>query len=177
MAKDPPGEDLAVVMFSGHGEIIGNRLYLLPYGVDAATQDQIEATAISGEEFREKVTRLAEHGHRVLVLLDACHSGAVSNVEPDLDKLSKGLAASNVSVLTSSSSKEISREDPAWQNGAFTKVLMEALGRYADEDHDGLISMTELAHYMSRHLPAMTANRQHLGLEVRFESNLFVAGL
>jgi hypothetical protein len=99
----------------------------------------------------------------VLVLLDACHSGAVSNVEPDLDKLSKGLAASNVSVLTSSSSKEISREDPAWQNGAFTKVLMEALGRDADENHDGLVSMTELAHYMSTHLPAMTANHQHWG--------------
>src|SRR5215831_50062 len=32
MAKDPVGQDLAVVFFSGHGALIDERFYLLPYG-------------------------------------------------------------------------------------------------------------------------------------------------
>src|SRR5439155_26470750 len=68
MAKGMAGQDLAVVMFSGHGAIIDKRFYLLPYGVDASTPAQIKATAISAEDFQSEVWRLAEHG-RVLLLL------------------------------------------------------------------------------------------------------------
>jgi uncharacterized caspase-like protein len=77
MAKDSAGQDLAVVMFSGHGTVIDGQFYLLPYGVEAGTPAAIEASAIPASQFQAEVRKLAEHG-RVLVLLDACHSGAVS---------------------------------------------------------------------------------------------------
>jgi Caspase domain len=180
MAKDSAGQDLAVVMFSGHGAIIDNRFYLLPYGVDARTQAELKATAISADDFQAEVKKLAEHG-RVLLLLDACHSGAVSadgsKLTPNADLLRSVMASSNVTVLTSSRAEEISREDETWKNGAFTKVLIEAFGRDADEDHDGLISMSELTEYMSAHLPMLTSDHQHLGVAQRFQSDLFVAGL
>ena len=180
MAKGMAGQDLAVVMFSGHGAIIDKRFYLLPYGVDASTPAQIKATAISAEDFQSEVWRLAEHG-RVLLLLDACHSGAVSADSSQLmvnaDLLRAAMASSNVTVLTSSNGEEISREDESWRNGAFTKVLIEALSKDADENHDGVISMSELMAYLSRHLPQLTSDRQHPGLELRFEGNLFIAGL
>ena len=179
-AKDSSGQDLAVVMFSGHGAMLEHRFYLLPYGVDASTPDQIEATAISAEDFAAKVKSLAQYG-RVLVLLDACHSGAASSDASKLamnaDLLRSVIISSNVTVLTSSSADEPSREEEGWQNGAFTKVLIEALGRNADEDNDGLISMSELINYMSKNLPRLTGDHQHLGIEHRFESELFVAGL
>jgi hypothetical protein len=67
MAKDEPGQDLAVVLFSGHGAMIGNQFYLLPYGVDARTEADLKASAISANEFHDEVkkTPAEEQGRRV----------------------------------------------------------------------------------------------------------------
>ena len=174
------GEDLAVVMFSGHGAILDGRFYLLPYGANAATSSRLEATAIPATELQAKLAELAKHG-RVLVLLDACHSGAVTDdgtqIAPSADLLRSALIASNVTVLTSSNADEVSREDPNWGNGAFTKALLEALKGAADTNNDGLISISELTDYLSWRVPELTGGHQHVGLEQGFQRQLFVAGL
>jgi len=148
MQRKMGGQDLAIVMFAGQGAIIDDQFYLLPYGVEPGTLAAIEASAIPASQFHAEVRKLAEHG-RVLVLLDACHSGAVaadgSKLATNADLLRSTMASSNVTVLTSSSAEESSRENDAWNNGAFTKVLLEAFGKDADENHDGLISMSELS--------------------------------
>jgi uncharacterized caspase-like protein len=79
-------------------------------------------------------------------------------------------------VLTSSTGKEISREDEKWNHGVFTKVLLDALGKDADEDHDGLISMSDLTRYVSTHVVRLTEGKQHPGVEQRFEGPVFIAG-
>jgi Ca2+-binding EF-hand superfamily protein len=56
-------------------------------------------------------------------------------------------------------------------------VLLDALGNDADENHDGLISMSELTRYVTTHVRALTSESQHPGVEQRFEAELFVAGL
>jgi hypothetical protein len=179
MQRHTGGQELAVVMFSGRGAVIDNHFYLVPYGVDASTPASLAASAISAEDFGVEVRKLA-HG-RVLVLLDACYSGAAasdgSKLSTNADLLRSIIASSNVTVLTSSSAAEPSEEDEAWKNGAFTKVLIEALGRDANDNRNGLISMSGLIDYLSRHLPMLTGDRQHLGIDQRFQSDLFVAGL
>jgi len=35
-------------------------------------------------------------------------------------------------------------------------VLLDTLGKDADEDHDGLISMSELTYYVAIHVPTLT---------------------
>jgi uncharacterized caspase-like protein len=179
MVKDEAGQDLAVILFSGHGAIIDDHFYLLPYGIDARTPADLKASAISANEFHDEVAEIAKHG-RVLVLLDACHSGAAtgdgSALASNADLLRSIISASNVTVLTSSTTNEFSREDEKWNNGAFTKVLLEALGKDADEDHDGLISMSELTHYVATHVSGLTEGQQHPGVEQRFEGELFIAG-
>jgi hypothetical protein len=56
------------------------------------------------DEFHHKAAELAKYG-RVLVLLDACHSGGVtgdgSALTSNADLLRSIIAASNVTVLTS----------------------------------------------------------------------------
>src|ERR1700730_4732977 len=180
MAKDEAGQDLAVILFSGHGAIIDDRFYLLPYGVDAITPADLKASAVSANDFHDEVAELAKHG-RVLVLLDACHSDAVTGDGSTLtsnaaDVLRLTIAAGNVTVLTSSKANEFSREDDKWNNGAFTKVLLDALGKDANENHDGLISMSELTHYVATHVSGLTEGQQHPGVEQRFEGELFIAG-
>jgi hypothetical protein len=82
-----------------------------------------------------------------------------------------------VTVVTSSSADTVSREDKAWGQGAFTKVLLEAFGRAADRDHNGVVSMSELTSYVAAHLPMLTGGGQHPGIEQRFQSDILVAGL
>jgi hypothetical protein len=177
------GQDMAVVMFSGHGTMIDNQFYLVPYGADSSSMPRLKASSIPATELQSEIVKLAQHG-RVLVLLDACRSagliGGPLGALPAADLLKSVFAASNVTVLTSSTSDKVSREDEKWQHGAFTKVLLDALSGAADDidtDHNGVISMSELTAYVEEHLKQLTAGDQQLGLQQRFQGDLFVAGL
>ena len=176
------GEDLAVVMFSGHGTMIDNQFYLVPYGADDSTAARLKASAIPATEFKHEIEKLARHG-RVLVLLDACRSAGLidgpSNSQPAVEVLRAVMNTSNVTVLTSSTADKISREDEKWGHGAFTKVLLDALSDpdEIDINHDGVISMSELTAYMEKHLSNLTGGDQQLGLDQRFQGDIFVVGL
>jgi uncharacterized caspase-like protein len=176
------GQDLAVVMFSGHGTMIDNQFYLVPYGADSSTMARLKASAIPATEFRSEIEKLAQHG-RVLVLLDACRSAALiggpSNTLPAVDALRSVMNASNVTVLTSSTADRVSREDEKWGHGAFTKAMLDALSASDDVDtnHDGVISMSELTAYIQKHLSELTDADQQLGLDQRFQGDIFVDGL
>jgi uncharacterized caspase-like protein len=177
------GNDLAVVLFSGHGTMIDGEFYLVPYGADETNPARLQASAIPASEFQRRLAKLAEHG-RVLVLLDACHSGGLAASgaigSPNADALKRTIASSNITVLTSSSADKLSREDEKWQHGAFTKVLLDALSGAADEvdtDRNGVISMAELTAYVAKNLSDLTVGDQQLGLDQRFQGDVFVAGL
>jgi WD40 repeat protein len=173
------GQDLAVVMFSGHGTMIDGQFYLVPYGADNSTLARLKASAIPAAEFQSEITKLAQHG-RVLVLLDACRSAGLIGALPAAEVLKSALAASNVTVLTSSKADKLSREDEKWGHGAFTKVLLDALSGSGDDidiDRNGVISMAELTAYIAKHLSQLTGGDQQLGLDQRFQGDIFVAGL
>ena len=180
MARGEPGRDLAVVHFSGHGTLLDGEFYLLPHEVDAGDPVAIKATALSASVLRQELEGLAQYG-RVLVLLDACRSGgAMANgqaLAADATRLRAALVGPNITVLTSSSAAELSREDPKWGNGAFTKIVLEALSSRADANRNGLISISELTGYLTRHVPGLTDGAQHPGVEMRFDGDVFVAGL
>jgi WD40 repeat protein len=178
MSKDVPGQDLAVILFSGHGAIVDGRFYLLPHGVNASTLSSIKASGIWANEFQSELAGLAQYGH-VLVLIDACHSGAVTGdgatLASNAELLRQTIAAENVSVLTSSSADEVSFEDAKYdRHGAFTKVLLDALGADAKDHLSGLVSTTALTHYVSTHVPKLTNDKQHPRPAILFDSNLFV---
>jgi WD40 repeat protein len=178
--KAGAGDDLAVVHFAGHGALVDGKLYLLPYGVDARDDVGIKTSGLAIDELRGELLALAKHG-RVLILLDACHSGATTmngaTLAMDATELRVGLAAKNVTVLTSSSGSEVSRENPAWQHGAFTKVLLDAFNDpAADINHNSLISTTGLAEYVTTHVSSLTSGAQTPGMEVRYDTTLFATG-
>ena len=183
MRNSRDANNTAVFMFSGHGALINGEYYLLPHDVDARDLDQIETTAIPVAQLRKRLRVLSRYG-RVLVLLDACRSGAASadgdTLAIDGGVLRTQLAGlANVTVLTSSGSAQPSYEDAAWENGAFTEVLLRGLGRTADTNNNSLISMSELSSYLHDHLPRLTQakGRQVPGMEVRFESEVFASNL
>ena len=121
---------------------------------------------------RGELLELARYG-RVLVLLDACHSGATTMdgtaIAVDTDALRTGLAAANVTVLTSSKGSETSEERESWQHGAFTKALLDAFDDpAADINRNGLISTNGLSAYIVNHVPSLTGGAQTPGMEIRY---------
>jgi hypothetical protein len=172
MARGAGQNDLAVILFSGHGIMFHDKFYLVPYGVDDSTPATRQSTLLSATEFRDSITRLATHG-RVLVLLDACRStGLISGAD-----IRKEMAAANVTVLTSSETDRPSREDERWgKHGAFAKSLLDAL-LATEFGHKRAISMAELTAYMKRHLSQLTNGDQQLGVSLNFEGDVFVSGM
>ena len=56
-------------------------------------------------------------------------------------------------------------------------MLLEALGRAGDANHNGVISVSELTEYLARQVPALTGGVQQPGIEMRFQSEILIAGL
>jgi uncharacterized caspase-like protein len=175
------GRDLAVVYFSGHGHMIKGKLYLLPSEVDARDELHIKATAFPADVLKDELLAIGGHG-RVLVLLDACHSGASTMdgvaLTTDSTALRTGVAAGNVNVLTSSSRSETSFEDSRWEHGAFTKVLLDAFDDPAtDLDRNGRIRASGLTRYVMDRVATLTERKQNPGVEMRFDGTLFAHGM
>ena len=124
----------------------------------------IRSTALAADEFQREIASLTEHG-RVIVRLDACHSGATTGsgatLAADADRLRELMRSPNVTVLTSSTADQLSVEDKQWRNGAFTEAVLEALTTRADEDRNGLISMVEMTRYLDR--PGAGDHRRQAG--------------
>jgi uncharacterized caspase-like protein len=174
------GRDLAVIMFFGHGALIDSQFYLVPYGASTQSPSLLKRTSILADELQIQIVRIARHGH-VLVLLDAFHATGLigQNAVPWSDILRSALAASNVTVLTSATGNGVSFEDEAWQHGAFAKTFLVALtdaAKEVDSDRSGTISMAELTAWMASHLPMLTNGRQQLGIEMRFQGEIFAVG-
>lgn len=166
------GQDVAVLLFSGHGAMVDGEYYLLPHGVDARDRIGVKSTGLPLTELKEEVRKLGDQG-RVLLLLDTCHSGAATGSAPDAGALGRALKASRVSVLTSSSANQTSRERPEWGHGAFSKALLDAFHDGADRDKNGMISVTELADYLTQHVAALSG--QTVAMAISFDDDLFAA--
>ena len=174
MRASGSNQDVAVILFSSHGEMIQGQFYLVPYGFDVRTPTAMETSAISADEFARKVKALADRG-KVLLLLDACHSGAVGpEGGPDASVLRNAMNLDNVTVLTSSRKDELSQESPAWNYGAFTQAFLDALSGGADREGHGVISMPELAEAMDKDLETLSKGKQHLGPHLNFLGDVFV---
>ena len=176
MAKNEQGRDVAVIMVSSHGEMIDGQFYLIPYGFDVGSQGRGIKTAVSASEFAKKVQALAKYG-KVLLLLDACHSGAVGAqgwaTDPDAKVLQDAMDKENVTVLTSSKRNELSEELPEWKHGALAQAFLDALKGAADAE--GIIRLSALTDAMENEVQSLTKGRQHLGIHVNFSGDLFVA--
>jgi uncharacterized caspase-like protein len=177
MATNELGQDVAVILVSSHGEMIDDQFYLVPYGfVAGGSRNAATDSAISASEFAKKVQALAAHG-KVLLLLDACHSGAVGAgswaKDPDAKILQDAMDMESVTVLTSSKKNELSKELPDWKHGALAQAFLDALAGAADSE--GVVGLWALIGAMEHEVQSLTKGRQHLGMHVNFSGDLFVA--
>ena len=132
LAGSTNDESTVIIYFSGHGyqvvSSMGESYYLMPFGYDTT---KLYTTAISGAEFAAKLQAIP--AKKLLVLLDCCHAGGLSDIKNSGLELAKSpLPSEALTLLASGTGKAIvasSQENEVSYAGrpysAFTAALIE----------------------------------------------------
>jgi WD40 repeat protein len=167
LEREMTTRDVAVVFFSTHGAPDGRgKLLLLPSDVDTRDQIELRDTSITFAEMLDTLARLADRG-RVLVFLDACHSGNIIRGSraaevPDLDKAASELASAEngVVVFSSSTGTQLSVENQEFRHGAFTEALLEAFDTSSATHEPPYLYVADFDLWLSRRVKALTNGAQ-----------------
>jgi hypothetical protein len=124
-------DDLVVLYISTHGSgadlDVGGQNYLIAYDTDV---DDLYTTGIPMQKLASDIKERV-HCDRVVIFLDACHSGATRTESKGLSRT--GIDAGELAVgsgqmvIASSSEDQVSWESKNGANGVFTANLLEAL--------------------------------------------------
>jgi uncharacterized caspase-like protein len=136
-------EDTLLFYYSGHGKLRGNELCLVS---NESITASLGATSIRA---RRVLQCLQESlARRRILILDCCHSGAISSVFKAVDSESTlaGLADSFGSyILTASTTIELAEEREKDGHGVFTKALIDCL-REGPKERITINDLYEYAH-------------------------------
>lgn len=125
-------DDLVLIYLSSHGSPssmdVEGANYVVAYDTH---KERLYATGIPIQEFAH-IIKQRVHSNRVVLILDACHSGAAKTDEKGLYR-SNNFDATQVAegtgqlVICSSAPSQVSWESKRYENGVFTHHLIEGL--------------------------------------------------
>ncbi len=158
LKQESSPNDVCIFFFAGHGmRDEKDRFYFMPYGCN--TNKLYEC--FSASDFRNEAEDI--HG-KLIAFVDACYSGALfeggrsAATTHFIEQLKR--SKNGMLLYASSSSDTKSREDESWENGAFTKALVEALNGAAKEEHAEGLSTQELEHFLYKQVRKLTDLKQ-----------------
>ncbi|HEY6292214.1 MAG TPA: caspase family protein [Terriglobia bacterium] len=152
--------DVGMIFLSGHGLDDANSFYyFLPANADL---NRLKATCLAFSDLKSTVASIAG---KAVMFVDTCHSGdvlgarrGVADINAVVNELSA--AENGVVVFTASTGRQYSLEDPKWQNGAFTKALVEGIDGKADYTGRGEITINMLDLYLAERVKELTDGQQ-----------------
>jgi hypothetical protein len=155
-------QDNVVIYYAGHGMSClysaQERSYcLLPYARD---EDPGVTQEIGIDTLFAEIQKISASG--MLVILDACQSGAVAESDGVHRTLTRE-GESSVAVIASTTKSSRAAESPVVGGGLFTHVISEGLAGRA-RDSDGDITVFSLANYVAKKLPGLC---QQVGVPVQ----------
>jgi hypothetical protein len=174
LKRKASSEDTVIIFYAGHGAVEADPLdpdgdgfekYLLPCD---ARLDDLYSTAIAMKEIYTIFQRI--RAERLVFIADTCYSGAsggrsllAANTRAALserffDRVSRGKGRV---ILSACSANEVSKEDDGLGHGLFSYYLLEGLKGEADQDADGIVTVSELFGYLSRKVPEASGQDQH----------------
>ena len=171
VAKTSGPDDTVVIFFSGHGALIGDpadpESALLPVEWNGRTP---ETTSLSETEFSSVLRRIS--AQRLLVLIDACHSGGAGSFkgmgagespalgynEKSLGRLAQGTGRV---LIASSRTSESSWVLPNARNSVFTSHLLDALRGRTRTSGDGVIRVFEIFNHVAKMVRRTAPGCQH----------------
>ncbi|MDH7516409.1 MAG: caspase family protein [Bacteroidota bacterium] len=177
--------DIVFIYMAGHGitSVEKNATYFLGY--DAALRDPA-SSAVDQARIAELLTERVRAG-KIVFFLDACHGGGLGLTGVRMRGANTVLSARLLAELVSkkngtaffsaSRAREQSQEGTRWGggHGAFTWYLVEGLGGRADLNDDGLVTIDELADFVTGHVRKDTNGEQHPELKGYFDNELVLS--
>jgi uncharacterized caspase-like protein len=162
LQRQVTAKDVAVLFFAGHGinDTTGG-FYFLPADADI---ERLKRTGVSQFDITSTVAGIAG---KVLVFMDACHSGnlmgkmkrrgltVVSSVINELASAENGAV-----VFSSATGRQYALENKEWGNGAFTLGVVEGIQGKADYNATGRITINMLDLYISERVKELTRGQQ-----------------
>ena len=161
--KETTSNDVAMIFFSGHGvNDQNNYYYFCPHNVDP---ERLLRTGVAFTDIKNTVSAIAG---KALFFVDTCHSGNSIGMAGRRGGLDINIVINELSsaqngavVFSASTGSESSYERPEWNNGAFTKALIEGLNGAADFLSKGRITYTMLNVYVTERVKELTKGQQH----------------
>jgi uncharacterized caspase-like protein len=143
---------------------------------DAATRDGV----LDGLEWLENDTRpedVASVRGKAVLFLDTCHAGNVARdalprnlrhadvQERSLNDVNRFIneltdAENGVVVFSAATGRQVALESKTWQNGAFTRAVVEGVDGGGDLDKDGAVMVSELGQFVDRRVRELTDGEQ-----------------
>ena len=161
LANNAKARDVAVVLLSGHGvtDRTGRNYYYMTSNAQPAS---LLSTAVSFGDIRAVVENLP---CKIAFFLDTCHSGNALGTKGGVASLTEVInelasAENGAVVFASSTGRQRSLEKNDWQNGAFTKAVVEGLSGSADVMKDGRITLTSLQYWVENRVRELTSGQQ-----------------
>ena len=171
VAKASGPNDSVVIFFSGHGARLGDsanpQSAVLPVEFDVRTPD---TTSLSETDFSSTLRRIS--AERLLVLIDACHSGGAGSFKGSEQRDSLPVGYSEKSLvrlaegtgrvlLASCRANETSLVFGNARNSVFTSKLLEALRGEGQTSGDGVIRVFEIFNHVAQMVKLAVPGRQH----------------
>jgi hypothetical protein len=151
-----PPQDVLVIYFAGHGEIVDSDWYFLPYDFEFS-RDGIRSTGISASSLEQFLSRAGPQ--RIMIMIDSCKSGGgIDTLATAMDRrvLRSVGRDTGVAMLAAARRDQDAAELPRLGHGAFTYVVLNGLSGSADLTHSGRITADELMAYAAVQLPSLT---------------------
>lgn len=156
LADTRPG-DAVVIYLAGHGENIGETWYFIPHELTYPEREEdIKARAVSSDDLARSIKAIT--AQKILVLIDACKSGALLVAFrgfEDRKALSQLSRATGVHVMAASTKDQFASEIKTLGHGVFTYTLLEGLGGKA-AGTGGTVTVMKLMAYIDETLPELT---------------------
>ena len=164
-------EDTVLIFFSGHGTVVngpdGPLSAILPVECDLGV---LNDTSLCEPELSESLQGIL--AQRLLVFIDACHSGGASSLKTQQPSESQtlgysekllGQLAQGVGrvIIASSRANETSLVYHGERNSVFTGQLLEALRGQGHTTGDGLIRVFEIFNHVCKTVKGRVPGRQH----------------
>jgi len=161
LQTETTNRDIAMLYIAGHGvnDNFGD-FFFMPVNADI---NRINSTCVSYTDIKRTTTTVAG---KLIVFMDACHSGNVlGNSQQRAGLITQAVsdltgADSGPVVFTSSTGRQFSLEAPEWNNGAFTKALVEGLTGKADLLGRKTITIKSLDYYIANRVKELTGGKQ-----------------
>ncbi|WP_377806989.1 hypothetical protein ABNQ38_11575 [Azospirillum sp. A29] len=154
-------QDTVVLYLAGHGVIVPSpkdpsvKLYhFITQDVAATTPEAITRQGLSEKDLNRLVSAIA--ARNVLVLLDTCHSGAVS--AGTVDKLYQDMGQRY--LLAASSEQEEALDSYDGRNGIFAHAVLEGLKGKALLPGDEAVYNLTLGQYVNRAVPRLAREKR-----------------